>query len=280
MGQFMSSTLSALSGGDGIGDDDGALGPHGGAPRPSYADNPAFRKRQRVPLSPVDAHVEALASKTEDASHDLERHAKKLEREESAAIGRARTRAQQGDMRGAAQIATVLVKTRIAKTRLNKAAGRLKALQGRMRVIQANAAIAACAKQTVEIMKILTAALAPAELQRLVQGLAEESERLNMAQETIDEALDDLDDADADALDGEGHGDLSEATIMRAICDECAIDLSAAMPDAVAPARPVKDAQPAPAPALADADEGPPDANDALLQQRLQVLQNKEEKKQ
>jgi hypothetical protein len=259
MAAFFSSILDALT---------GASASPADALEPAPRANPAFVKRQRAPLSPVDAQIEGLASRMADATRDLQRHARKMAMEDAKGVRKARAFAQQGDMRAAADAARALVRTRVAQLRLGRACERMQALGNRLRIMQANTAVVACAKQSLAVLQTLNDVLSPAEVGRLKEGLKMETAKLNLAQEAIDEALDELDEADVDAAAADDDT-LSEAHVLRVICDECNIDLAAALPSAERP-------HAAPAgvhvPHQSAAPELVPDGDESALAQRLAAL--------
>lgn len=230
--------------------------------------NPAFAPRRRAVLSPVDDKVEAMREGIKEASMTLKRRVAKMARDDAMGIRDIKEAVQRGNASEARVRAKQLAMERRARLRMEEARLRLTSVESTLSSVQATAAIMACARQTVAILKDVSGLLEPQKAEELAQTLSTEMERMGLAQELIDDALDDINGASDDAADGV----LSEDAILSSIYEEANLDMGAAMPrtpSAGSRATAASASTPSAPTAVPDLGAGMENAEDEALTKRL-----------
>lgn len=187
------------------------------------------------PLTPQDAMIQKLTEGVKEANREFSRTLNRMKRAEDDKIRAIREAAERGRKGDAMRLARDMVASRRAQRRIERAVEKMSRMQDRMQVLRATSTIALVFKQSLHIMEAMNKFMNPARIQALAQTMAEESAKLGLTQEAMDDALNELDEADADAFgdedDAEGMDDaLSESAIVEQIFAECHLTMADMMP--------------------------------------------------
>lgn len=252
--------------------------PRAPANAPEMVVNTVPPRAPRKPLTPADASIAEMTASIKDTVRELTREMRKMRRSEDGKIRQIKEAVEAGQTDRAHRIAQTMVEGYRAQMRLERAVARMESMQGRMQTMRANSSVGVYFAQSLKILETLNAFVQPVQIEQLAQRMAEESEKFNISQETMEAALDELDEADAEALGGDADGSLSSELIVEQIAADCGLALSDIMPNV-----PAKVPAKAPAPPTvseqgkqAEKDSVADDDDDlAVRMRRLQEKKNK-----
>eukprot|EP00208_Stichococcus_sp_RCC1054_P004750 CAMPEP_0206139258 /NCGR_PEP_ID=MMETSP1473-20131121/5224_1 /ASSEMBLY_ACC=CAM_ASM_001109 /TAXON_ID=1461547 /ORGANISM="Stichococcus sp, Strain RCC1054" /LENGTH=180 /DNA_ID=CAMNT_0053532959 /DNA_START=472 /DNA_END=1014 /DNA_ORIENTATION=- len=148
-----------------------------------------------------------------------------LKREEAKLVRSIKLEAGKGNNAGARELAKSLVRMRQQQTRLQSSKAQLSGVSNNIRTAQASSTVAASMKTAGTAMQAMGQTLNPQKMQQDMQAFARENQRMDMAGEMMDDAI------DGAFSDDEEEGD----EIMNQVLDEIGIDVSAQLGAARAP---------------------------------------------
>lgn len=169
-----------------------------------------------------------------EATREISRDRRKLERTECKSILKMKLAAEKGNKGEALRIARNMVQSRRHAIRLDRTCARLENMAQKMQALQANATVAVYFKKSASIVQRLNSFMTSERIGALSQQMEKEMEILNSTQEMMDETLNAMEEADADAFaeDGEEEGDaLSEKAIVEQIFMAAGLSVQEMMPN-------------------------------------------------
>jgi hypothetical protein len=184
----------------------------------------------RKPLTPMDANIAEMTKSIKDTTREIARELGRMKRGNNVKIRNVREAVERSDKAGAMRIAKDMVADKRAELRLEHAVTRMNRTKDRMQAMRANTSVVVYFKQSVKIIQDLNAFVQPERIEELSRQMAEEMEKFNMTQETMDGALEELDEADAEAFGEDEDALLSSETIVEQIAAECGLALSDLLP--------------------------------------------------
>lgn len=164
----------------------------------------------------------------------------KLERQEKQLEAEIKAAAKKGDVNTAKTLAKNLIQLRKAKDRSRGAASKLSAFQSQATTMQATATMAKSMGAAAKTMGAMNAQIKPEEIAKIMGQFEQESMKMDMSQEIMDDTLDSL--FDDPEMEGE------QDAIMAQVLDEIGLDVAALLPNA-------NTAGPVPTNAAAEAEE-------------------------
>jgi charged multivesicular body protein 2B len=179
---------------------------------------------------------------TRKTQRTLDREMRDLERNEKTMEAEIRKAAKQGNMKGAKLMAKQVVAARNQKDKLLQAKSTVGAVNMRAQQAATTATMIGSLSNATKVMAKTNAAMDPGQIQKTMMAFQQETAKMEMTQEMIDDALID----EFDASDEE-----EEDLIVNQVLDEIGIDLAGQMKDAPTTALPGS-AQAVPATSLSD----------------------------
>lgn len=155
---------------------------------------------------------------------DIERERNQLEREEKKLELEIKKAAKEGDKTAATILAKQLIQIRKQKTRTYAAQGKVHSIGIQNKTMGSNIKMAEAMKNTADTMKNMNSIMKPEQIAASAQEFQQGITRMNMTDEMIDEALDDM---------LEGSDDEQESNkIIDQVLGEIGIEISGKMANA------------------------------------------------
>jgi charged multivesicular body protein 2A len=156
---------------------------------------------------------------------DIDREHLQLERQEKKTIGEIKKLARDGQTDSARTMAKNLVRTRQQMKKLTQMKAELQSVSMRIQTLQSQQAVAEAMKGCTRAMIRMNKQVDVAGMQRMMMEFERQSEMLEMKDEMIEDAMDDMMDVDEEA---------ESEDIVNQVLDEIGISLSAQLVDAPA----------------------------------------------
>ncbi|EGD82059.1 hypothetical protein PTSG_02740 [Salpingoeca rosetta] len=166
---------------------------------------------------------------------ELQREIARLDREEQKLQQQIKAAAKKGDEYTAKALAKQLVQLRKSRTRQYQAKGNLASVRSQASTMQATATMAKSMGTAAKTMQAMNAHVSPQEIAKIMGQFEEQTTKMEMGQEIMEDALDAaFDDSD---MEDETEG------LVNQVLDEVGLDVSSAMssvPSASMPAKTTK----------------------------------------
>uniref|UniRef100_A0A1I8GKR2 Charged multivesicular body protein 2b n=2 Tax=Macrostomum lignano TaxID=282301 RepID=A0A1I8GKR2_9PLAT len=169
----------------------------------------------------VQEQMRANDRELKKTQRDLERDRGHLEREEKRIEGEIKKAAKQGNKEACSVLAKQLVRLRQQKTRSYAMGSKVSAVGTQQKVMGANLKMADAMKTTTKTMGQMNKAISPEDTMKTMRQFQESNMKMEMSEETMNEALDDI----FAGSDDEAEQD----KVVAQVLDEIGIDMNAQM---------------------------------------------------
>lgn len=181
-----------------------------------------FGKKQ-TPAQMLRKHKRALTK----ATRDMDRERVKLETQEKKLINDIRASAKAGQMDATKIMAKDLVRTRNYVKKFMMMKAQLQAVGLKIQTLQSNQAMAEAMKGVTTAMKKMNKQMNLPAIQKTMMEFEKESEIMNMKEEMVGDAIDDV--------MGEEDDDVESENIVNSVLEEIGIDMSQQLGGALGP---------------------------------------------
>eukprot|EP00210_Caulerpa_lentillifera_P005302 g5066.t1 len=165
-------------------------------------------------------------------SRDVERELTALKREEQKLILQIKQATKQGNTANARVLAKSLIRLRGQITKLTEGSAQLKGISTQMTTAGATHTVGTAMKNASTAMKAVSKATDAQKMQQTLQSFTKENEKMSLAQEFMDDAVE-------SALDTDGIEDEAD-DVMNQVLDEIGIEFNSKLSGSHAPATKVQ----------------------------------------